>query len=220
MTDAESRFWDKVDVGDDDECWMWTAGTRGNGYGAFCYEGKNHYPHRLVIYFVDGYYPSGDETACHFCDEPLCVNPRHIFVATHAENAFDASVKGRAYSPSGADHGQSKLSDEDVCTLRQDFIDEKATVDDLASRFDVTAHYVEQIIRHENRSDIDGSPPPVAVSDSSLHGSGRTLSIKTVRSIRDEYDPDKQSYADVAENYDVSGSTVGSIIRRDTYSDV
>jgi len=30
-----SRFWDKVDKKESDECWNWNAGTQSKGYGSF-----------------------------------------------------------------------------------------------------------------------------------------------------------------------------------------
>jgi len=34
------RFWDKVKIGKEDECWEWIASGRGNGYGCFKYQKK------------------------------------------------------------------------------------------------------------------------------------------------------------------------------------
>jgi len=29
------RFWDKVDIGEPDECWNWKAAIESSGYGSF-----------------------------------------------------------------------------------------------------------------------------------------------------------------------------------------
>ncbi len=36
-----------------------------------------------------------DECACHSCDTPMCVNPDHLFVGTHADNKLDCVQKER-----------------------------------------------------------------------------------------------------------------------------
>ena len=32
----------------------------------------------------------------HKCDNPPCVRPSHLLLGTHADNAMDASMRGRA----------------------------------------------------------------------------------------------------------------------------
>jgi hypothetical protein len=39
-------------------------------------------------------WPAG-RIACHHCDNPICVNPRHIYAGTHSDNSTDSVVRGR-----------------------------------------------------------------------------------------------------------------------------
>lgn len=57
---------------------------------------------------------------CHRCDQPLCVNPEHLFLGTNAENMRDCADKGRAKGPSfkGASHPASRLTDDAVRDIR------------------------------------------------------------------------------------------------------
>lgn len=213
MTDAEERFWDKVEKRSKFECWEWQAGSRGGRYGAFRYNDKNMYAHRLVIYFSEGYMPPSDKVVCHLCDNPKCVNPNHLMVADQAENHFDASVKDRLNGPSELDNPQGKLTDEDVCELRRKFIETDATREELAEEYDLASSYVDTLLRHDRRADIDGTPPPVKISDFPDKNQATKLTEGDVREMRRRYENNPNlSYPELAEDYPVGKSSVRKII--------
>lgn len=66
------------------------------GYGVIG-EGdkKVHLTHRLSWVYHNGEIPDG-LCVLHHCDNPRCVNPKHLFLGTRADNNKDMLNKGRA----------------------------------------------------------------------------------------------------------------------------
>lgn len=84
----------------EDECWPWMRGTYKNGYGQLTlgsYQDgyEKAYSHRIAYELANG---SFDKTlhVLHKCDNPICCNPKHLFLGTVAANMEDRWKKGRA----------------------------------------------------------------------------------------------------------------------------
>jgi hypothetical protein len=92
------RFWEKVQKGTDSDCWPF-IGTRNNkGYGMFQQKidgahGKR-LAHRVSYELNIGPVPNG-LFVLHRCDNPPCVNPRHLFIGDRSDNSRDMYSKGR-----------------------------------------------------------------------------------------------------------------------------
>lgn len=116
-TDSE-RFWEKVNVvgKKEDACWEWLASKNKKGYGLFRYQNKNVSTHRYSWILHYGEIP--DELfVLHKCDNPSCVNPKHLFLGTNEDNMKDMSRKGRSGAMSGNLHPNSKLSEDIVVEI-------------------------------------------------------------------------------------------------------
>ena len=85
MGSLEDRFWKKVEK--TPGCWLWTGATNGRyGHMGRGGRGAGHvYVHRLAYELLVGPIPEG-LTIDHLCENPLCVNPAHLTVATQYDN--------------------------------------------------------------------------------------------------------------------------------------
>jgi hypothetical protein len=92
---TRKRFWQKVDIKGEDDCWPWLAGKLSNGYGRFWVQRLAEVAHR-VAYRI--HYGAIDERlrVLHTCDNRSCQNPRHLFQGTQLDNIHDMIAKGRA----------------------------------------------------------------------------------------------------------------------------
>lgn len=117
--EVTEKFWSQVDIREPDECWEWQGSRDVNGYGTFCILNENYRAHRVAWMFSGGAIPKdnnycGTMYICHHCDNPPCVNPKHLFVGTQKDNMQDCHNKGRNADMSRDFHGQSKMTTEDV----------------------------------------------------------------------------------------------------------
>lgn len=151
----EERFWEKVDVRGEDECWEWQASKTANGYGliALPRDGKLVLAHRLSWEFANGPILPG-LFVCHTCDNPLCVNPAHLFLACNAGNMRDAAKKGRMAC--GERNGQAKLSDEEVGELRARHATGGIMQRELAEKFGVSRPTISKIISGKTWGHVGG----------------------------------------------------------------
>jgi hypothetical protein len=106
-------------------CWIWLGTMHAAGYGDIRHKREFGMTraHRLSWAAYRGAIPEGMQV-CHHCDMRACVNPDHLFLGDHQDNADDRDRKGRNYRG-------GKLSAEQVAEIRSSEISDKA----LARKF-------------------------------------------------------------------------------------
>lgn len=138
-----NRFIKKINFKGQNDCWEWTSSILKNGYGTFYYKGKRIYAHRFAyVLFIK---PIPDrKLICHTCDNPSCVNYKHLFLGTNQDNVNDRNQKGKVSK--GEKHPNSKLTESQVIEIKKALLKPyKGQINDLAKKYNVSIRTIENI---------------------------------------------------------------------------
>ena len=93
-SDPIKRFFSKI-TKQSNGCWEFSMRDR-DGYGVFQLDGKQWRAHRFMMHITEGL--SVDKpVVMHTCDNPACVNPKHLQNGTIQDNNLDKLNKGRQW---------------------------------------------------------------------------------------------------------------------------
>lgn len=153
MKTISERFWEKVSIGQDNECWIWKGAKIGRGYGYFRTGKKCTHAHRFAYEYTYGAIPN-ELKVLHKCDNPLCVNPNHLFLGTNKDNTQDMITKGRRFQPptKGENNGNAKLSQENIDTIRNLYFS-GVRQKELVKLFGISRSQISKIINFETWKD-------------------------------------------------------------------
>ncbi len=107
-------------------CIIWVGSVVGSmGYGTLRITENNKHKiyraHRLSYYLNFGFFDKS-LLVCHKCDNPKCINPKHLFLGTAKDNVIDCINKGRRkFGKANCGHKNinAKLSEGDVVFARK-----------------------------------------------------------------------------------------------------
>lgn len=148
----KEKFWEKVKK--QSGCFIWLAAKNRKGYGMYGSK-KEKFAHRISFLFLNGEIPKG-MLVCHTCDNPSCVNPKHLFLGTAKDNALDmvnkarsAFQKGNLVDNSGENHGMAKLKDKFVGKIKKLYESGK-TQAFIAKQFNIDQAQISRIINKKS----------------------------------------------------------------------
>lgn len=131
VQDVHARFWTRVDVKGEDECWPWNHSRDPHGYGVFSLSSRNRPASRVAYLLAHGPIPDGHRIN-HHCDNPPCCNPKHLYAGTAADNTRDMMVRGRQ---------KVKFTPDDVLFIRHSGLGPRF----LAAMFDSRESHISSI---------------------------------------------------------------------------
>jgi HNH endonuclease len=158
------NFWNRVRKGNDDQCWQWmgyrskSSSKASIGYGRVDAFGlKGVYVHRLAYIFSNGggLEPRklGDLLVRHTCDNPICCNPKHLVLGTHADNMRDKIERGRQHSFRSFESPNAKLNPSDVRAIRE-LSKKDWTRRELAVKFGVSIQTIKAVRSGRHYADV------------------------------------------------------------------
>lgn len=145
-----------------DSCWLWNNSLDRDGYGTISISNFRLKAHRASYLFFVGELEEG-KFVCHTCDNPRCVNPKHLFLGTHLDNERDKDLKGRR--PVSNTGRVTDLTDEDIVAIREQFDQLSGTNLDrhriLAQQFQCSVRSIERIVARQFFKNVEPKTMPV-----------------------------------------------------------
>ncbi len=163
------KVMNRVAVAGPDECWEWIIkihrprNPRKNdkfNYPQIQIDGRNRKAHRVVLEHELGRPIADGLFACHSCDNPVCLNPKHLFEGTPNDNVQDAISKNR--HAHGEKIPQNKLGEKGARRIWEMALSGSYTQTEIAQEAGISPSCVSEIVNRKSWSHLapaDGINP-------------------------------------------------------------
>lgn len=145
-------FKKKYKINPNTQCWEWILTKNNQGYGRIWFDKKLWLVHRLSYFLHIGDFDN-KLYVCHRCDNPSCINPKHLFLGTAKDNSQDMLKKGRISKKCTAKdhtHTSSKLTKKQVKYIRCS----EETNYEMAMKFGVSPNTIGACRRRKTYRDL------------------------------------------------------------------
>lgn len=96
----------------------------------------------------------------HTCDNPRCINPRHLLIGTQQDNMNDMLSRGRHVASRGTANGNAALTYEQVQQIRTLYIKGSRVSGQraLGRQFGVSSTCILRIVRGDTWQNVEDTP--------------------------------------------------------------
>ncbi|KKP77809.1 MAG: hypothetical protein UR73_C0010G0003 [candidate division WS6 bacterium GW2011_GWF1_35_23] len=202
------RFWKLVDLKDksDSDCWNWLSIKDKDGYGKIkirIEKGKfKRFGAHRISYMIHNGKIEGDLCVLHSCDNPTCVNPNHLRLGTHQDNARDKKIRNRQPHPKGILHGGAKINVNDVIRIRSLYKNKNIKLISIAEEFNLTISTITNIATGKDWSHIPGK----------VKGRYRKINFEIAEEIRKLYATKQYTRKFLANKFNMTVTTITNVI--------
>lgn len=121
-------------VKDENGCWLWNRAKDWRGYGKIKVGGRMFGVHRLAYRLFKGEIPE-DLCVCHSCNNKLCLNPDHLYLASRENNMTHAHRDGLVPSKRPGYHRLSRIETLEIGNA-------EGSLRDVATRYNIATSTV------------------------------------------------------------------------------
>jgi hypothetical protein len=209
--------------GNDINCWPWNGilfqGT--HQYGIFNLNNKHLKAHRIIYECYNGKIED-DLFVCHHCDNPPCVNYKHLFLGTDLDNKQDMINKNR--HAFGINNGMAKLNDDIIIEILEDIkIGKLTSLQQICSIYEIAESPIRDIFSRRLWSHVteDYTDQELLLLRSKIRSKSvrNALNVSDVKMIKIRLQKG-EGLSSIARDYLVSEKTIYNIRRGSSYSSI